>query len=1036
MKKAVGRTLKILGIAVGALALLAAAAALLIIFDKPLVRRIVRGQLGKAAGTTVRFDRLDYSLFPFRVSVEALDFAREDAFQKMGVSLSMLEARGSFWKLVRGVKPALDTLEIDGLSFRLEQKAKSEAPFDLEALLVQTTDALAWAKRVSISNTRLSLAMLAFGADLENFDITLEPGPVDTIGYTIERSDVRITAQEGGFGLTTALGSSGTLRLISPISLDATFAFGSPRVSSGGIEHSLDALTISAAGRLDGSAGDFAVSRLELAAPGLLDLKGTAAGRLGRSVFVEAETRARLESLERAAALLGPRLPAALGRAKLRGRVELSGKYGLHRTGQESTDAIDASLSLQDIEFDQDAGGRPVHIRANGRIAVAGPSRDPRLSADIRSTIGKFAVSGFSVSGADLRLIAAGTRSAADVSGLEARFTGLAYAATEGKTVSFDTAALSAKGTLDLAGKNATLVSLEAKLPNLPPLRLSGRFGFGRDRPVRLQLENRGLDVAALRTIASPFLPAALSGWELAATADLSLAYRRGAAAGDWGASGTVSFAGATFNDPSFTIAGEGVDPALRFEGSSSAGKGLSFTGTLDIGRGESLWKAVYISWAQHPLSLTVSGRYDPAAGLVDGLTTRALLPGIGTIDARGMAELSPAHSLDLRVAADLGLGPLYSLYAQAGAAAETRMKIEGRFGADLRIRKDGQAFSAVGRVKLADTALERPSTKALLAGVSADIPVHYESAPGPSAGPDTPLPEEGYLRVGDFSNKLFSFSSVDMALRAGPNALGLEPVALDLFGGRLELGRTIFRYDPADGTFRGVGSLSLRDIDIARFPVASPQFKLTGKVRAEFPRLDIGTKLVGVSGRGEADIFGGKIVLRDLAVADPFTPGRAISLNIDLVGLDLKKLTDEVPFGEVTGIVSGEVRDLVITYNQPARFDFRLESVPRKGVAQTFSLKAVDNLTVLSSGQQASAGTGGFWMRFIRGFRYEKLGIVSTLRNDTFTLNGTIHEGGVEYLVKKPALFGISVVNREPGKVISFKEMTGRLKRVGQSEK
>jgi hypothetical protein len=95
-----------------------------------------------------------------------------------------------------------------------------------------------------------------------------------------------------------------------------------------------------------------------------------------------------------------------------------------------------------------------------------------------------------------------------------------------------------------------------------------------------------------------------------------------------------------------------------------------------------------------------------------------------------------------------------------------------------------------------------------------------------------------------------------------------------------------------------------------------------------------------------------------------------------------------------------------------------------------------VDNLTVLSSGEQASAGTSRFWMRFIRGFRYQKLGIVSTLRNDTFTLNGTIHEGGVEYLVKKPALFGISVVNRMPGNVISFKEMTGRLKRVGHSEK
>jgi hypothetical protein len=229
---------------------------------------------------------------------------------------------------------------------------------------------------------------------------------------------------------------------------------------------------------------------------------------------------------------------------------------------------------------------------------------------------------------------------------------------------------------------------------------------------------------------------------------------------------------------------------------------------------------------------------------------------------------------------------------------------------------------------------------------------------------------------------------------------------------------------------------LALREIDIARFPIASPQFKLTGKIRAEFPRLDISSREVAISGRGEADVFGGKVVLRDLSVTRPFAADRSISLNIDLLDLDLKKLTDEVPFGEVTGIISGEVRNLVISYGQPERFEFRIESVPRRGVAQTFSLKAVDNLTVLSSGQQASAGTGGFWMSLVRGFRYQKLGLVSTLRNDTFTLNGTIHEGGVEYLVKKPALFGISVINREPGKVISFKEMTNRLKRVGRSEK
>jgi hypothetical protein len=50
--------------------------------------------------------------------------------------------------------------------------------------------------------------------------------------------------------------------------------------------------------------------------------------------------------------------------------------------------------------------------------------------------------------------------------------------------------------------------------------------------------------------------------------------------------------------------------------------------------------------------------------------------------------------------------------------------------------------------------------------------------------------------------------------------------------------------------------------------------------------------------------------------------------------------------------------------------------------------------------------------------------------------LNGTIVENGVEYLVKKPALFGINVINRMPEKKISFKEMIARLKRVERSDK
>ena len=1026
-------------IAAGAAAaafLLAVIAFLLLVFDKPLVRRIARDRLVKMTGPAARFDRLDYSIFPLRVSVEGLVAGREDAFQKLEVSAARLDATGNVWKLVRVIKPAFDSVAAEGLVLRLEQKAASEEPFSVEALLLQAADALAWAGRISLNSSRLTFDFLPSVIDIDRLDLALTPAERGAlVGYTIGGAAISVRGKDGGFAFSTGLDSSGRLGLVTPFLVDAEFALGAPRLRTGAAEDAVAALDLALTGRFERFSGELTVSRLSATVPGLLTLDATGSGIAGRHIFIEAKAAAHFEDLAAAAALLRPRLPAAFRDSKLSGRAGVSGTYILQQSSPESNAGLEATITLDDVAVEHRLGNRTFSLRAGGRVDVSGLPADPRVAVDLRASLGPLAFPGASIAGADVRLAASGTRSAADVASLDAVLSRLSVSPAEGKTLSFDRATVTAAGRVDLGSLAVSRASLVARLPGLAPLRLAGRYGFGPGAAADLRFESRGLDIAAVRGLAAPFLPAGLAGWDLAGTADLSLAARRppGRRAG-WSASGSFAFAGVRFNDPAFTVAGEGLDPVVTFETSPAAGSPvLSVTGGMALGKGESLWKSVYVSWERHPLALSFSGRYDPLAGAVDGLAVRFDLAAIGTVDLAGSARTSPSLSFDVGAEARLGLGPLYSLYAQTGVAEEARLKLEGALGASLRLRKDGPALTAGGRVTVEEVHIENPASKSLFLGLSADIPVSYASAPPASDGS---LPDRGFLRLGEFQSPALTLKSIDIPLRSGLNALGLEPFGVDLYGGRLELGRTTFRLDPATGSFRGLGSLALRDLDIARLPVASPQFRLTGKFRAEFPVLDIAADRVGVSGRGEADVFGGQIVLRDFAVTRPFTAGRTISLNIDLVDLDLKRLTDEVPFGEVTGIVRGEVRDLVISYMQPERFTFRLESVPRKGVAQTFSLKAVDNLTVLSSGQQASSGSGGFWMRFIRGFRYEKLGILSTLRNDTFTLNGTIREGGVEYLVKKPALFGISVVNREPDKVISFKEMTSRLKRVGQSEK
>jgi hypothetical protein len=403
MKKALKKTLKISGIVLGAFILLALAAVLLVIFDKTLVRNIVQKQLGQGVGSSARIGRLDYAFSPFRVTVDSLELGRDDAFQKLTLSLTSLEARGALWKLVRGVKPAFDAIEADGVSLRLEQKALSKEPLSLEKVLIQAADMLAWSKHIAITNARLSLSFLAQDADIESFDLTLTPGPApDVVAYSIGHGDISVKGKDGAFRFETGLTSSGNLGLVSPFSVDSLFTLGAPRFSFAGIEDSFESASLILAGRFDKSGQQLNVSRLKLDIPGLLALEGSAQGRIGHGLFLEAEAGARFESLAAAAALRGPRLPADLRAAALGGRAEVAGKYTLHRSDQGSKDNLSGTLMFEGLEITPVISGRPLRFRASGRIDASGPSNDPRLSADIRSSLGRIGIAGLTVSSSDV----------------------------------------------------------------------------------------------------------------------------------------------------------------------------------------------------------------------------------------------------------------------------------------------------------------------------------------------------------------------------------------------------------------------------------------------------------------------------------------------------------------------------------------------------------------------------------------------------------------------------------------------------------
>ena len=1084
MKKRLKKILRLGGLAAGSLILLLAAAGFFSLLDKPLVKSIAQKYLAKKSGIGIEIGVLDYKLFPLRISISSLKATYKTPVLTMDVLVKRIEARGTLGNLLNGDRPAFETADVDIADLRVNLKKVSETPIDFESIIHQTADLLSYTQRVSIKCGRMGFSLPAQNFRLEEVDLGLAGTRADgTYNLLLDVGYIGAATNDGSLSFESRLHADGALALARTTGINLRLALDAPRFTAAGKDESLKALNIEADGVWTTSENKFSIMKFAIGVPDLIAITGSGAADLGKNMSLDLSARAQIDSLESIAAIAAPYFPPAVRDARIQGKTRLEGHYLLAAGQRINTGKLEASVDLDNVKLDYNKAGFPIHGELSGLVKLAGSPPEIQASADIRAAIGRISkdhldIRQSSVQGkfagvlkfagsppeiqasADIRAVIGriskdkidirrssvrfkvnATRNIAEITGFEGTLQGMGYALPWKKSLAFEEVKFNGAAHLDFIRKSIVLTAFETRLPNLAPIRFSGQFDFDPLNIRQARLESKGLKIPALRGLLAPFMASGLDGWELDGALDFALeAGSLPGLKGDWGFSGELAMSQTKFNNSSFTIAGDGLQQVARFKGTYEPAKDiLAWTGAIELTQGESLWKDLYISWSKQPLEAYIAGRFSRAEMFIDGLTARIVFPTLGELHSSGSVRLGTSSSFRLQAGARLSLDPLYALYSQAGANPEKRMRVSGEISGDFEIIRDGDALSLKGRLAVGDAMIDNPGANFAVHGITADVPVNYVNKPAMKTIGDmrrAESSETGRFQVQEIKTPLLTFPPIDLTLHSLPNAFRIGAFSLDIFGARLEFGETALALDPRTGAFHGGTSLNLPGLDLSRLPVATAQFPLSGRARAEFSVLDITPDKITTTGRAEIETFGGRVVVRDVAIFTPFSPGRAISCNVDLLDLDLKKVTDVVPFGEMTGIIRGEALGLTISYGQPESFNLNLESVPRRGVAQTFSLKAVDNLTVLSSGQKASMGSGQFWMRFIRGFRYKKIGIASTLKNDTFTLNGTIHEKGVEYLVKKPALFGINVINRMPDKKIGFKEMMSRLERVGKSEK
>ena len=455
----------------------------------------------------------------------------------------------------------------------------------------------------------------------------------------------------------------------------------------------------------------------------------------------------------------------------------------------------------------------------------------------------------------------------------------------------------------------------------------------------------------------------------------------------------------------------------------------------LALRHGEALWGTIYLDLAKDPLDLRVGGT-QAGPGEYEEVLLEAGLAGFGRLGVEGKARREGGRwrhqgRLALREAR---LGPIFRTFLRDPLAASqpdlVGLEMNGDAEVYLSFTGSGKAAAIDGTLRLRSGELHRGTEPPLLEGLDIVLPISYSFG---AANPGLPAPSDaakwGRLRLERLRMAGLELGPLEMRAVLAPNHLYLGgTVEASPFGARLAL-RRIQVDEPLSPGFLIRMAAELDDLDLSRIAGRNPMIE--GHLRGLLDPVILGRERMTAAGTLTGDLYGGRLDVARVTAERPFSPGREFGADVRVDRIDLERFSAALGVGRITGRLSGSIKGLRVAYGQPVAFDLTMESVPSKEVSQSVSLKAVNSISLMSTGSALSGLGASLMATFFREFPYEKIGFECGLKNDVFAVRGLIHEDGVEYLVKRRFFTGIDVINGNPDNRIGFSDMLERAKRV-----
>ncbi len=174
----------------------------------------------------------------------------------------------------------------------------------------------------------------------------------------------------------------------------------------------------------------------------------------------------------------------------------------------------------------------------------------------------------------------------------------------------------------------------------------------------------------------------------------------------------------------------------------------------------------------------------------------------------------------------------------------------------------------------------------------------------------------------------------------------------------------------------------------------------MAGKISGNIPGMVKKDQVIEFLGALNLDVFEGSMLVDNLSMERLFGVAPVIAADVKFEGFDLSLLTETFGFGLITGKLHGVIDGLRITNWKTDRLDAEVYTVKTKGIKQTISQRAIDNISSLGGIQGAISKT---FLRFFDDFRYSNIKLSCKLHNSVCEIGGikntsnqfTIVEGG-----------------------------------------